>query len=157
MKKFIFLLFIFFIPFLTFSQKEQTYLHNNNKNEIVFVDQQPWLLENEGQWGSFYWKVIRTETKVDNYYWYYVYFYSNSLLRDSYGTIHKAVTYISDLNIIMYQKYNGQFYSKTVPFTYIICDYEVGTYKAWFSSINPYNTFKITYSGVSAYSYSKFK
>lgn len=156
MKRFIFLLFIFFIPFLTFSQnqKQQTYLHNDIN---IFVDLKPWTIENEGEWGSFYWKVIRTKTNVDGYFWYYVYFYSNSLLRDSNGTIYKAVTYITDLNITMYQIHNGKHYYKTIPFSYISCDYELGTYKAWFSSTNPNNTFKVTYSGVSAFSYSKYK
>jgi len=64
------LLLIFLVLFLTsFVSSVNTISHTE------------WILENGGQWGSFYWKVDRTIVPNNNgVYWYYLYFYSNSLL-----------------------------------------------------------------------------
>lgn len=117
-----------------------------------------WQLQESGQWGSFFWKVDRTQYKDANgRYWYYVHFYSNSLFntdnnRD--GVLDKAVTYIKSPTVYMYEPNN----TVNVQLNHIVCDYfySSSTYSVYFWSYTPNNNFGITYQSVSPYNYSNY-
>lgn len=128
------------------------------------VVQQEWRVENGGQWGSFYWNVIRTVNQdFQGKYGYYIYFFSNSYFNsksDGYN-YDKASTYIKNIDITMrdYSYYNGKFmmtgkiYLNLPGFT---CDwyYEPNYYGAVFWSYNPYAKFSITFDKADAFDYS---
>lgn len=124
--------------------------------------QQEWKIENAGEWGSFFWGVERTTFPNENgLYYYYVYFYSNSLFNsdnDNDGQLDKAITYIKDPTLYMYEYTpNGKMYNVVkVPINYIICDYSYNTdqYSAYFYSRSKYNTFKVQFNSAWAYNYS---
>lgn len=125
---------------------------------------QPWTIENQGQWGSFYWQVVRNDYP-DQYgrYYYYVYFYSNSLFntdRNNDGQLDKAVTYIKAPTLYMYEKDKDGNVLNTVtfPVSFVVCDYhyDMNVYTAYFYSSSPYNSFGLTYQSVSPYDYSQY-
>lgn len=130
------------------------------------ITHQDWKIENVGQWGSFYWGVSRT-AYPDNYgkYYYYVFFYSNSYMptksRDGVN-YDKAITYIADVRIFMDEQINMngkimKFNTVEVNSPSISCDWIVNQgHSAWFYSSQPYNRFRITYGGVSAFNYSNY-
>ena len=126
--------------------------------------QQAWKGENLTDWGSFYWRVDRsTYPDAGNKYWYYVYFFSNSLLNkddNGDGQHDKAITYISDVNVTMYEiDKSGAVYNQAPSFSdHIICEYNhnVNVYGHYFWSYSPYNQFTITFTKASAWSESKY-
>ena len=105
-----------------------------------------WECVNEGYYGSFWWKVERTESKLaDGFYYYYVYVQSNSYLNDNYGTPSKATTYLQNITITM-----GSY---DVNLAYLLFDW-TKYYAAYFYHTNPYKKFEIDYYAVYPYSYS---
>jgi hypothetical protein len=129
------------------------------------VSHQDWKVENQGQWGSFYWGVTRTQyPNYQGLYFYYVYFYSNSYFNSKADGINydKASTYISNVDVVM-KTYTLDYYGKLiwrgnllVELPYISCDwnYNPNIYGAWFSSPSPYNKFIITFDKAKAWDYS---
>lgn len=131
------------------------------------VIQKDWTVENPDEWGSFYWGVTRTTFK-DNHgkYFYYVYFYSNSLFSTKKDGVNydKASTYIKSVKVTMYE-YNNNSYGGKVQYNkldvnlpYVTCDwvYNKEWYSAWFWSYSPNARFSITYDKVSAFDYSSY-
>lgn len=151
MKRF-FIILIFLLALIT-NVNPQAVTHKN------------WTIENEGQWGSFYWGVTRAQT-VDSYgnYYYYVYFFSNSFFNTKVNdgvNYDKASTYIRNINVTMLENIynpNAQIINNkvVVNIPYLTCDWnhDPNYYGAWFYSTNPNNTFTITFSKASAYDYS---
>lgn len=133
-----------------------------NPIEAQTVEHQPWKIENEGQWGSFYWTVVRTKYRDANgKYWYYVYAASNSLFNkksDGYN-YDKAITYVRNVNIYMYEYKmysNGSkhhFNTVTVNLSHFTCDYYVNPnyYIAYFWSYRIHNKFKLTFDKATPY------
>ena len=131
------------------------------------VIQQDWKIENPGKWASFYWGATRT-VKPDSHgkYFYYVYFYSNSLFNTKKDGYHydKAITYINDITITMdeyrlnNQGYKYHFNSVPINLHYVTCDwtYSDSYYSAWFWSYHPYAKFSLTFKKASAFDYSKY-
>lgn len=124
--------------------------------------QQEWKIENAGEWGSFYWGVERiTYPNENGLYYYYVYFYSNSLFntdKNNDGQLDKAITYIKEPTLYMYEyRSDGTMYNVVnFPVSYIICDYsyDVKRYSVYFYSHSKYNTFKVQFNSAWAYNYS---
>lgn len=118
------------------------------------VVHQDWKLSNEGNWGSFWWKVDRTSTKsYDGYYYYYIICYSNSYfntMKREYGKYDRASTYIEYPKITMWQnreiiiplQLNGALF-----------DWE-STQIAYFSYKSTNVIFTINYNAVYPYDYS---
>lgn len=165
MKKLLFFLFIFIIPYLSFSQHEQ-YVNGYTGASIIdenYVLQQDWTVEKENYLNSFFWSVLRTKDEIDGYYWYYVHFYSNSYIKN--GKFHKALTYISNVKITMYQDFDKILENSPIKFdipsevnfeiSHIICDHNIEKYEAWFKSPLSTNTFNISYEKITAYDFSK--
>jgi len=130
--------------------------------EAQTVTQQDWKIENEGQWGSFYWSVVRTNSRDANgKYWYYVYAASNSLFNSKSNgyDYDKAITYVRNVNIYMYEYKMYKDGSKThfntvnVNLSHFTCDYKVDLnyYIAYFWSYREYNKFKLTFDKVTPY------
>lgn len=124
---------------------------------------QNWVVQESGQWGSFYWKVERTINADNNgVYWYYVYFYSNSLFNSDVnndGQLDKAITYIKSPTLYMYEYSNGKHYNTVkFPMNFVMCDYTYNPnqYTVYFASYSKHNTFGLTYSSVSPYHYSNY-
>jgi len=128
------------------------------------VVQQNWRLENEGEWDSFYWSVLRTnQTDFQGKYGYYIYFFSNSYFNsksDGYN-YDKASTYIRDIDIVM-KDYNYVYGKKVMTSKIFLnlpsftCDWycDPNYYAATFWSYNPYGRFTITFGKASAFDYS---
>ena len=145
----LFLIFIILLFSLT------SYTQNN-----VYVEHKSWKTENPNDWGSFHWKVMRTKEKVDGWYLYYVYFYSNSYFNNKTDNINydKAITYIFNVNIIMDEYNNEIFYNKyNIRLNYVVCDYTLDTYSAYFWSSSKTNKFFISYDNASAFDKSQIK
>ena len=147
MKKF---LLTFVISFLSFVGLSQTV-------------QQNWKVENEGQWSSFYWSVVRADqADAQGRYFYYVYFHSNSYFNTKRDGVHydKASTFIRNIRIQMSEYHLSSsptpFNRVTVDIPYFTCDwfYDPNYYVAWFYSSSPYNKFYITFEKASAFDYS---
>lgn len=125
------------------------------------VTHRNWKVENEGQWGSFYWTVVRTKYRdVNGKYWYYVYSASNSLFNSkTNGSYDRAITYVRNVNIFMdeYKKLpNGTlqyFNTVTVNLSHFTCDYKVDQnhYIAYFWSYREYNDFRLTFDKATPY------
>lgn len=121
---------------------------------------QDWKLMAPKQWGSFYWKVDRSTYKDANgYYWYYVYFYSNSLFntdKNKDGKLDKAITYIK--NVYVYKHEMNMTANSTIYLRaqYVVCDYYYDTrqFFFYFTSVNPNCTFNVKYESASPYTYS---
>ncbi|NPV13088.1 MAG: hypothetical protein HPY57_15080 [Ignavibacteria bacterium] len=159
MKRTLLFLLMLICFFSTYSQKNKKeiyyqYKQKELKHDLKFHTQVDWITENENEWGSFMWCVIRTYNSDKNgNYWYYVYFYSNSFFNkvDEKGNYQKAITYISDIHIYMTEyNLNGKpivVYDYHKP--YIICDHheylDPSLYVAFFSSKSKINTFKIKF------------
>ena len=80
---FLFIVFLFIFSICigqSVPQKQYSKKSNYQENKTEFIDYTNWELSNEGCWGcaSFYWKVIKTKTPINEDYYYYIYFYSNS-------------------------------------------------------------------------------
>lgn len=166
------LLFLLFYSFSSYSQKSKEeiyyqYEQKENKTiDIKFHTQVDWKIENENNWGSFMWHVIRTlKPDQNNDYWYYVYLYSNSYFNklDENGNYQKAITYISDLHVYM-TEYNSnnipsKVYEYYVPYT--TCDHYIELdpllYVAVFSSKSKINTFNIKFGECTPYYNTKIK
>ncbi|MGR3177023.1 MAG: hypothetical protein ACUZ8E_03075 [Candidatus Anammoxibacter sp.] len=110
-----------------------------------------WKCENKGHWGSFWWKIERTELKQpDGLYYYYIYVQSNSYFNETHSPYAKATTYIENISISMFN--NTEVY--TLDLDYLLFDWSKN-YVADFRDINPYNNFSIDYYAIYPYSYSK--
>ena len=164
MKKLIYIFLLTLLPLISFSQTKENYYQQNTNKEIKFKSHKDWTLENEGEWGSFYWKVIGSSKDKDGFYWYYVYLYSNSLFNTkTNGEYDKAITYIKNINIYMYiyhkDKQGNLIYTNkiSVDLPYVICDYELeeSMYVAYFYSISRYNSFKLKFDDATSFDYSK--
>lgn len=123
-----------------------------NAQTTTYID---WKCELKGHWGSFWWKVDKSEISNNGYYYFYVYFSSNSYLNNvnpSTGNYFKAITYISNLNITM-SSYRGDYppYNITIP--YQLVDWESKKI-AYFYSSDPTPMFIINYGAVNPYNYS---
>jgi len=113
---------------------------------------QNWRVENEGFYGSFWWKVERTDYRQnDGFYYYYVYAQSNSYLNFQ-GNYVKATTYLEGVKVIMLD--NIKSYQYELPFDYLLFDWE-RFYVAYFYHQSPNKKFAITYYNIYPYSYSK--
>ena len=69
------------------------------------VEHQGWQVANEGNWGSFWWKVDRSRQPIQGYYYYYIICYSNSYfstMKKQYGKYDRASTYIEYPKITMW-------------------------------------------------------
>jgi len=116
------------------------------------VTVQDWKCENQGGYGSFWWKVERSENKlVDGFYYYYIYVQSNSYLNDLYGSPIPATTYIQGVTITMLD--NIKAYQYDMKLDYLLFDWKK-YYAAYFYHTNPYKKFGISYYAVYPYSYS---
>jgi len=119
---------------------------------------QGWKCENNGNWNSFYWNVKRTlNPDAAGYYYYDVYFYSNSYLNtdiDLDGKYDKAIVYITNLTVTMYEYKNAYLYSTVdVVIPYILVDW-ANKKAAYFYSYSPSCKFVIKYASASPYNYS---
>lgn len=139
MKRFIFTLILGLFSITSYAQSTPV----NHTNAIV---------EQQNEWGSFVWRVMRLEDR--GVYYYYVYVHSNSYFRTKSDGINydRAITYINNLNFYMYEIDNrgNRYNTVQVNVPYVMCDHQ-WTQKpvAWFYSRSPYNNFAISYSGVS--------
>lgn len=110
-----------------------------------------WECENKGHWGSFWWKVERTEYKqLDGFYYYYVYVQSNSYFNESHSGYAKATTYLEGVTITMLDNIKGY----DLYLDYLLFDWEKN-YVTYFYHPSPYKKFVINYYAVYPYSYSK--
>jgi len=111
-----------------------------------------WRCENEGYWGSFWWKV--TKQKVDGNYYYIVYVFSNSFfnLKDNYGNYKRAITKVNDCRVWV-QDYTG---ALEFDVGSVVFDWE-NIYLFQFFTDDPQPRIKINYTNVSPYDYSKLK
>lgn len=143
-------------------QKEQAY-YQPKVEEIGFVVQQNWKLENPQSWSSFYWQVIRTDRKDANgYFWYYVYLYSNSYfnIKNSDDKYIKAVTYITDVNIMIYHSYKSKIYKEESYFIpHAVCDHKLDNrnYLIYFNSMSDESIISLEYGTIDAYSASNIQ
>jgi hypothetical protein len=157
LKKAVLLLLFILLGFLGYTQSE---------NVVTQVD---WTIENKDEWGSFYWAVTReAKPNPEGKYFYYVYFYSNSIFNSKSDGIHydKASTYIRDIDITMFEyglSGSGEEYvlynTFKLEIPYFTCDYSYDKkqYVAYFYSYFPYNNFDITFEKASAFDYSIYK
>lgn len=151
MKGFFFILLLFLITFRLNAQSNQ-YYQKSQKEESNWITTQSWKCEKEGYWGSFWWKVERTKGRyTDGYYYYYVYFWSNSIFNEigHDGNYKKAVTHISDITVWIEGNEKIYFISE-----YEMVDYEKD-YIGWFSNSSLNTKIKIDYGDVTPYYYSK--
>jgi hypothetical protein len=143
MKKFILIMLLIFS--FGFSTKE------SNITTSTYKD---WKIENKGEWGSFYWKVDKSQTKYNGYYWYYVYFYSNSYLKTDNDTIYDlAITYIQDVQVKMHEKNKDGYVYNIVPvkLSYILCDFTYDKYNFYFWSQSDNCDFILTFKSADPY------
>lgn len=167
----ILILFLLMYSFSLYSQKSKEdiyyqYEQEQQIKELKFHTQVDWTIENENEWGSFMWSVIRTyTTDSEGNYWYYVYLFSNSFFNkiDENGNYQKAITYISDLHVYM-TEYNSntrpiRVYDYYIPYT--TCDHyeelDPKLYVAVFSSKSKINTFSVKFDECSPFHDSKLK
>lgn len=118
------------------------------------VEHTGWQIENGGEWGSFYWQVIRIPQ--GNIFNYYVYTYSNSFYKTKRNGVDydKAVTYIRDLNVTMNEidQYGAVYHVFVVNVPYVSTDHVRGSPVAWFWSHSPNNQFYVTFNNATPYS-----
>ena len=129
--------------------------------EAQTVRHKNWVVENESQWGSFYWCVTRTtNSDVNGKYWYYVYASSNSLFnRKVNGKYERAITYVRNVNVYMDEYkindygYVVNFNTVNVNLSHFTCDYNVNSnyYIAYFWSYKKYNKFRLTFDRATPY------
>ena len=117
------------------------------------VEHTDWQIENEGEWGSFYWQPLRVQQA--NVYYYYIFVHSNSYYRTKSDgrNYDKAVTYVRDLNITMSElnQYGAIYNAVTINVPYVSADHERGSPVAWFWSYSPHNQFSVTYNNATPY------
>lgn len=140
--------------------------YGQSNNTVTQID---WAIENPNQWGSFYWAVTREpQPNLEGRYFYYVYFYSNSLFNTKSDGVNydRASTYIRGINIQMEERIKNphgndyityNVYNLQIP--YFTCDYYFDKYNyvAYFYSASPFNNFKVTFDKASAFDYSIYK
>ena len=113
----------------------------------------PWTVVNEGQFGSFWFMIERTDYTYNGYYWYYIYGYSNSYLQVN-GTNYKATTFIDQPVITMW--YNKRQTKYVYPMTSALFDWEK-TKICWFYSTDPNAYFEYKFISVYPFDYSRVK
>lgn len=158
--KIIIIIWVLFCIFGAYKSFTQTYKQQSNqaaKSDVTYVIHRDywdriyeWDCLNCDQWGSFYWKITRTRQRwSDGYYYYFIYFYSNSLFdeKDRYGKYEMAISYIKDIKITMTDKYKGS-YAHEIE--YELIDWEV-THVARFYSLYHNNIFKLQFGSVDPY------
>ena len=135
---------------VAFSQSSSQLASLSSEHEYVkTINTQKWKCENKGKWGSFWWSVDRTVKKQkDGFYYYYIYFYSNSYLNKKINdtTYAKAITYIVDVKITML-KDRHEF---NLPYVLVGWESENGAY---FYHVNADRKFTIDFYSASPYSY----
>ena len=152
MKRFILLMGFLFLGMGTITPQYP----NQQQQTKNYVD---WSIENQNEWGSFYWSV--TQQWDGKMYVYQVYLYSNSYFqtkRD--GTNYdRATTYIRNLMVVMHEinARDGRVYN-TVPVQVSVAsaDYTMGRPIAHFWSHSNKSNFQITFEAASPYDYSKY-
>lgn len=115
-----------------------------------------WNVEDEGNWGSFWWKVDRTSHRqTDGYYYFYIYFSSNSYFNkiDNNGNYYKAISYIDNIHLYMNMQGKSPVY---LNLQYQLVDWKK-TQVAYFYSYAPNPTFYLKYASITPYDYSKVK
>lgn len=142
MKKFLLILLFALLSVIGFSQD--------------IVTHRDWTCVNKGAWGSFYWKVNRTQyADAAGKYWFYVIAYSNSYFNtqnNEYGKYDKAITYISKPTITMY----ASGYQYPVGTNGVLVDWEE-TQIGYFFANTPNANFDIKFYSVTPYNYSMIK
>lgn len=111
-----------------------------------------WLLSNESCYGcgSFYVMIVNNPNQVDGYYYYDIYFWSNSF----YGNGYAANTYIKPVNIYAVSP-DG--YNKLVlTFSYAVVPPKSNSFNGYFYvgyvySMSPSQKIKINWSSASAW------
>jgi len=141
-------LLLFLLPFCLISQN-QNIVKPHTESAHTYVK---WTAQNPAQWGSFWWKVERSDYKHNGYYYFYVYFSSNSYFNegDGYGNYKKAISYIENIRLDMYYNSNQPYF---VDLPYQLVDWK-SSYVAYFYTYTPNPTFKVTYTSVTPYDYS---
>lgn len=144
-----YLLAIYFFLLLPTSIWAQNHYYKKGQDPQIMT-YQDWRGEQLGQWGSFYWKVTRSQRPAgDGFYYYYVYFYSNSYFNEynASGQYAKAITYAQNVNLQIMGT------NIIVHLPYALADWEE-TYVAYFYYSMPNAIFSINYGNVYPYSYS---
>jgi len=143
-----FLYTVLFVSLFSFTTQSQS-----------LVVHQEWKVEAPAQWASFYWKVLKSPTTYNGHYYYYVYFYSNSVFNTKQNdgvNYDRAVTYIKGVTITMYEMKGKQNYG-TVPIKvpFVLCgyDFNLKRYEFYFYSKSKTNVFKIKYNKIYPYEY----
>lgn len=135
----------------SYQQQQNQYQQKVEKVEPITV-YIPWTCENEGYWGSFWWKV--TKQKVDKSYYYTVYVFSNSYfnIKDSLGYYRKAITKVTDCAVW------AKDYEEEEEFSIgsVVFDWQ-STYLFQFTTDDPKPVVAMRYTNVSPYDYSKIK
>ena len=143
------------LSFLCIPQDNKYYEQNQAEEtveDLATLTCTTWVCEQPKSWGSFWWQVERTVKKVDGYYYYTIYVFSNSYLRivNPDGTYSKAITKINNLGIRVTDKDDEANWS----FRYAVFDWEV-TYLYEFSSDDPNAKVHIGYESITPYDKSK--
>jgi len=140
------------IPLSGKSQKS----YKTNPNNVPTYVYQNWDVANNGQWGSFWLKIERTNYKVNGYYYYFVYTFSNSQLQHN-NIVYKASTFVDHINVSMYWSLpNGTRQKTTHLQDATIFDWETSKI-CYFITSDPRATFKVHWQSVYPYDYSKVK
>lgn len=117
------------------------------------VEHTNWTVENQGEWGSFYWQVLRVQN--NNIFYYYVYTHSNSYYRTKSdgANYDRAITYIRDFNVIMTERnrYGAIYNTIVINVPYVSVDHERSAPVAWFWSYSPYNHFSVKFDDATPY------
>lgn len=137
--KFILKILLVLLPLFGFTQADQIPRSVYHGPEVV----------NQGQWGSFWFKIERTNYTYNGYYWYYVFAYSASQNQDNYGNVYKATTYVDHPTITMYYGPNRQYYY-TFPMQAALFDWE-WTNICYFYTTDPNAYFKSRWNAVYPY------
>lgn len=150
MKRFILLL-GFILLSVGFANPQRQMQEQSNK----YVD---WVIENQNDWGSFYWSV--TQHFDGKAYIYQVYLYSNSYFQTKRnGVDHdRATTHIRNLKVTMVEvdRYGKAYHSVPILIPVATADYTLSKPVAFFWSQNRLNRFQVTYEAVSPFDYSRY-
>jgi hypothetical protein len=154
MKKFLVILFVLF-SLVGLSQNQQSY--NLDGVEMITI-YGPEIMY-PGEWGSFWFKIERTEYTFNGYYWYYIYAYSNSYLNQDTnydGNPDKASTFVDHPTVTMYYYNNGYPQTYNFPMTSALFDWQ-WTLICYFYCVDPNATFEAKWNAVYPYNYSSMQ
>jgi len=145
--------------FTSYAQKENDSYKQESLDEvdrITYSVYKKWQCEKEGYYGSFWWRVVRSDRPFEwqfnkkngeliGYYYYEVQVYSNSYLRNG-GYNNKAIAKISYITI----KCEDHDSYLEEPIDYYLCDWET-TYLYSFTSDDENVKIELLYEEVTAY------